>query len=313
MRILVVGAGALGLLFAGILERHGGEVAVLTRRREAAEAIASMGVEVVSRYGAWTSWPECSNDVRIARDIDVALICVKSYDTAEVAVRISKYLPEDCLVVTVQNGYNNVATLVSIFSQHRVVAGYTMQASTLLGLNKVYHAYDGETALGGHPLTKTDYESIRGVAEEFSRHGLRSLVLEDIYPELVVKLVINSIINPLTAILGVRNGVLARLGSLAPLVEGLIREGSTFAEALGVQLSVEELRERVFDAMEATAENKSSMLQDVERGRMTEVEFINGAISEVLRATGRPAPLNAALTTLVKALGERGHTLGTAG
>ncbi|MEM0381558.1 MAG: 2-dehydropantoate 2-reductase [Nitrososphaerota archaeon] len=313
MRILVVGAGALGILFAGIISRHGGDVAVLTRRREAAEAIRQDGVIVEDGVSAWRARPECSTDPRIASDAEACLICVKSYDTEFVGRMISPHVRNDCLFVTVQNGLNNVERLTGIFGRERVIGGYTMQASTLTGLNRVFHAYDGETVLGGHPSTSTGIYRIRAVAEELSRLGLKTTAIEDIYPEVVTKLIINSVINPLTALLGVRNGELLEIEVIAEVIDGLVREGVEAGSLLGVKLSLEETRRRVHEAIVATANNKSSMLQDVERGRRTEIEFINGSLARVLKDAGRPAPLNTLLTRLILAVEWRGAKHGRGG
>lgn len=305
MRILILGAGALGILFGGIMSKHGGEVVILTRRRDAAAAICSQGVVVEEGSSSWMAQPTCTTDPRVASEADVCLICVKSYDTSEVAGRVSRYLHPDCLMITVQNGLGNVERLVEIFGPERVVAGYTLQSSTLMGINRVFHAYDGETVLGGHPSTSTDIKRVRGVAEEFTRLGVKTAAVADVFPDIVTKLIINSVINPLTALLKLKNGDLLAFEPLHDLMEGLIEEGVDAATLLGVNLSKADVRKRVYEAVEATALNKSSMLQDIENCRRTEIEFINGALSNILQGAGRPAFYNTVLTRLIKALEER--------
>jgi 2-dehydropantoate 2-reductase len=307
MRILVVGAGALGILFAGVISRHGGDVVILTRRREAAEAISSDGVIISEGGSSWRAWPECTTDPRKASRADLCLICVKSYDTEAAARMVSPYLSGQCLVATVQNGLNNVERLAEVFGPERVVAGYTLQASTLTGLNSVFHAYDGETVLGSHPSTKTPVEKIRQVADELTKMGVKTAAVENVYPEVLTKLIINSVINPLTAILGVKNGVLLEVQELSWVIDELVLEGVEASSLLGARLSPEHVKNRVYEAIRATYENKSSMLQDIERGRRTEIEFINGALSRVLRSAGKPAPANTLLTQLVLALERKGR------
>ncbi|GBC71904.1 2-dehydropantoate 2-reductase [Candidatus Calditenuaceae archaeon HR02] len=307
MRILVVGAGALGILFAGVMSRHGGDVTILTRRREAAEAISSNGVIINEGKSSWRAWPNCTTDPRTASSTDLCLICVKSYDTETVARMVSPYLNERCIIATVQNGLNNVERLAEAFGPERVVAGYTLQASTLTGLNSVYHAYDGETVLGRHPSTTTPVEKIGRVADELTRMGLKTSAVENVYPEVLTKLIINSVINPLTALLGVRNGELLEVQELSWVIDRLVEEGVEACYLLGAKLSPGQVKSRVYEAIKATYENKSSMLQDIERGRRTEIEFINGALARILRAAGRPAPTNTLLTQLVLAAERKGR------
>ncbi|MEM0482077.1 MAG: 2-dehydropantoate 2-reductase [Nitrososphaerota archaeon] len=310
MRILVVGAGALGILFAGIMSWNGGDIVILTRRREAEEAISSQGIIIRKGESLWTARPECTTDPSIASTADLCLICVKSYDTETVARMVSPYLSEHCLVTTVQNGLNNVERLSNIFGPNRVVAGFTLQASTLTGLNSVFHAYDGESVLGCHPNTTTTFEKIRQVAVELTRLGVKTSAVENVYPEVVMKLIINSVINPLTALLGVRNGELLEIRELEWVIDELVGEGVEAGYLLGVRLSPEQVKMRVYDAIKATYENKSSMLQDIEKGRKTEIEFINGALARVLQAAGRPAPANTLLSQLVLAIERRGAAHG---
>lgn len=304
---MVVGAGAIGILFAGILSRHGGDTVILTRRREAAEAISSDGVFINDGKSTWRAWPKCTTDPRITSSTELCLICVKSYDTETVARMVSPYINERCMVITVQNGLNNVERLAEVFGPARVVAGYTLQASTLTGLNSVYHAHDGETVLGGHPSTKTPIEEIKRIADELTRIGLKTTAVENVYPEVLTKLVINSVINPLTAILGVKNGELLELQELSWVIDRLVEEGVEAGSLLGAKLSPEQVKDRVYDAIRATHDNKSSMLQDIERGRRTEIDFINGAIAQILRSAGRPAPANTLLTKLVLAIERKGR------
>ncbi|MCS7146237.1 MAG: 2-dehydropantoate 2-reductase [Nitrososphaerota archaeon] len=302
MKTLIVGAGALGILFAGIMSSHGGDVEILTRRTEAAEAISSEGVVVEEESSTIRAWPECSTDPSTALDADVCIICVKSYDTGPVAEMILPYLPESCLVVTVQNGLNNVKKLAEILGPERIIGGCTMQASTLTGLNRVFHAYNGETVLGGHPATTTQKNQIKRVAEELTRLGLKTSVTDNVYPQIVTKLIVNSVINPLTALLRLRNGEILKIPVLGELVNELVDEGVEAGRVLGVRLSSVELKKVVHEAIISTSENKSSMLQDIERGRKTEIEFINGAIARILRDEGKAAPLNTILTQLVLAI-----------
>jgi 2-dehydropantoate 2-reductase len=306
LRIVVAGAGAIGLLFGGILWLNGGDVILFTRRRGAAEAIFKEGILIESEDGVQQARPQCTTEPAQLGDAYLTILCVKSYDTEAVARMLYPHLPHHSLILTVQNGLGNVESLVQIFGKKRVIGGYTTYASTLVGINRVYQAYRGLTVIGRHPLTETRLADVSMVAEELTRHGIRTLHVDDIYPELLRKLAVNAVINPLTAILRVRNGEIAENPSIKPIVERVLEECVIAIKRLGAVMSLEELRQTVDEVARATARNMSSMLQDIERGRPTEIDHINGAVARVLREVGLEWSVNEVLTALVHGLESRG-------
>ncbi len=310
MRILVAGAGAIGMLFSGLIWLNGGEVVVYTRRREAAHAIESDGVLIEYDEGVKRARPSCAVNPSKLQQPELCFICVKSYDTQAVAQILAPHLPENCKVVTVQNGLNNVGRLSEIFGSGRVVGGYTTHAVTLLGLNRVYHAYQGEIVIGGHPLTTTEFSEIKRIATELSRYGLTAQSIENVFPGMLQKLVVNAVINPLTALLGVRNGEIIEIKSLHPLIERLLEECVVAIKELGINIEPGELRRSVDHVATATAKNRSSMLQDIERRRDTEIDYINGVIAAILKERGYVWSVNEALTNLIHALELRGRNIG---
>ncbi len=309
MRILVAGAGAIGMLFSGLIWLNGGEVVVYTRRREAAHAIESDGVIIEYDEGVKRARPSCAVDPSKLGQPELCFICVKSYDTQAVARTLAPHLPEGCKVVTVQNGLNNVGRLSEIFGSGRVVGGYTTHAVTLLGLNRVYHAYQGEIVVGGHPLTTTEPSEIKRLATELSRYGLTAQAVETVFPGMLQKLAVNAVINPLTALLGVRNGEIIRISFLHPLIERLLDECLIAIKELGITIELEELRRAVHRVATLTSKNKSSMLQDIERRRDTEIDYINGAVAAILRERGHMWSVNETLTNLIHALESRGRDI----
>jgi len=310
LKILVAGAGAIGMLFGGILWLNGGDVILFTRRKEAADTISREGILIEGEDGVQKASPPCTTDPTELGDPDLVILCVKSFDTESVARMLHSYLTNHSLILTVQNGLGNVETLAEIFGRNRVIGGYTTYASTLLGVNRVYQAYSGVTVIGHHPSTETSLANILMVAEELTRSGLRTLRVDDVYPELLKKLVVNAVINPLTAILGERNGRILENLSLQPLIDQIIEECIIAIKELGIVMSFEDLRMSVNDIAAATALNKSSMLQDIEKGRPTEIDYINGVISRILRGLGIKWSVNEVLTTLVHGLESRTGLVG---
>ena len=307
MRIAVIGAGAIGCLFSAILNRNGAEVILFSRRKQAVEKINRWGIEVVEHGGeSYVSHVRCATDSRELSNTDLVIITVKSYDTEEVAKRIRPNIPRETRVLTVQNGVGNVETLSKVFNEQHVLGGVTTQASTLLSDNKILHAHHGETLIGG--ITYDNKEEALEIAEHLTRHGLPTRAVDNILVEIWVKALVNSVINPLTAIMNVRNGELLGMENFTKLARWIIGEGVMVCRRLGISLEEENVLARVLDIVSKTRENKSSMLQDILRGRRTEIDYLNGKIAELGEKLGVETPTNTLLYSLIKELEKKKHS-----
>lgn len=227
---------------------------------------------------------------------DVVLLTVKAYDTP-MAVKELKQYWEESIFLSLQNGLGNEEILAKRVA--KVLGGVTGQGVTFIEPGVVFHAGVGETIIGS--VKGVERDQVVEVVRAFSRCGMRCNLTEDIRTELWLKAVVNACINPLTGLLGVRNGALSKNKDLREIVKVVVEEGTRVAAALGIEMDAEGVSERVWSVAEATADNKSSMLQDLERGRRTEVDAINGAIVEAGRSHHIPCPFNSALALLVKA------------
>jgi 2-dehydropantoate 2-reductase len=283
MRIAVLGAGALGTLYAACLSRTAHEVWLSSRRP----------VEGVTVDGI--SYPA----VRLGRPdrCDLLLCLVKAYDT-EAAVAEA---PAAAITLTLQNGWGNADLLARRYGAAAVLAGTTAQGATLLAPGRARHAGRGETRLGpwapDGPAAAAA-EAVRALLEEA---GLGPVHLEtDPRPSLWAKLAVSCAINPLTALHGVTNGALLTSTALRRQMEAAAREASAVAAAHGVMLSEEPAAAAVRVAL-ATAANRSSMLQDLDRGRRTEIDAICGAIVRMGEAAGVNVDLTRRLWEAVRA------------
>jgi len=297
MRFLVVGAGAMGCLFAARLKRAGFEVHLFEKIRERAEVIRERGISVEGvteemevRVPAWFEKPPLAPDA--------VMFCVKSYDTKDAAATVAPWLKENSVVLTLQNGLGNMDMLEEIFGKFRVLGGVTSEGATLLDHGKIRHAGTGETFVGppGHGAEK--------IASAFQVAGFSSMVAEDIHSLIWGKLVINVGINALTALTALKNGRLPQIRTLRVTMETAVSEAVAVARAKQVRLPYSDPMSRVIDVCNATSDNLSSMLQDVLNERMTEIAFINGAVDREGKALGIPTPVNFVLTCLVEAVQE---------
>jgi 2-dehydropantoate 2-reductase len=302
VKILVVGSGAMGTLFSGFLVDGGHDVWLLGRRREVIAAIARKGVALV-RGGTRRAFKvQATLNAAEAAPVDLILIFVKAYDTLQACRDAVPAVGPDTVVLTLQNGISNISSLVNVFGGERVIAGVTAQAATLMGPGLVRHAGEGKTSIG--ELDGRETERVKRVAEALRRSGVEVGLSGSVNSQIWGKLAVNAAINPITALLRARNGRLLESPDTRSLMGAVVREVAAVAGSQGITLPYDDPVANVEMVCRLTASNRSSMLQDVERGVRTEIDHINGAVVREGEARGIPTPVNWTLTRLVRAMGE---------
>lgn len=300
MNFLIVGPGAMGCLFAARLKIAGNDVAMLDHNKKRARRINEHGISVNGVSGEYTVHiPTMAGNVPFTPDF--ILICVKSNNTKEAGESVASFIGPDTTVITLQNGLGNIEALTEIFGHYRVLGGVTAQGATLLGEGRIIHAGEGETVIG--PKGKEE-----GPAQKLlftmNKAGFETRLADNVEDLIWGKLIINVGINALTAITRLKNGRIPMINGTRKIMVEAVREAVTVAEAKGINLPYEEPLSRVIKVCEATKENVASMLQDVLKERITEVEMINGAIAREGDRLGIPTPVNRTLTNLVQAIQE---------
>ncbi|MHB0870853.1 MAG: ketopantoate reductase family protein [Chloroflexota bacterium] len=300
MKLLVVGPGAMGTLFSGMLSLGGHEVWLLGRRPEVIEAIDREGVTIVRGETRQRVAVRATVRAQEVGPAELVLVFVKAYDTLQACKDALPAVGADTVVLTLQNGLNNVETIASVVGRERVLAGVTAHGATLLGPGLVRHGGEGETAIGelGGRVT----ERLERVAGAFRQAAIEVVVSRAVSSLIWGKLVVNAAINPVTALLRVPNGQLLGHPETRALMEAVATEVAAVAQARGVVLPYDDPWESVETVCRRTASNRSSMLQDVERGIQTEIDYINGAVAREGELLGVPTPVNWTLTQLVSSL-----------
>ncbi len=294
MRVVVMGAGAIGSLFGGRLaDQH--EV-TLVGRKPHVDAIQDHGLQLTG-HTERTLPVDATTDPREAGAADAVLLTVKAYDTQQAIQDAGPLLDEHTYVVSLQNGLGNLETLAQHVPTERVMGATTSHGCLRRGPGHVEHTGLGDTALG--PMEPPDLPAHHELAQALTEAGLETTVVARIQPRLWAKAAINAAINPLTAITGLPNGALLDLDALRSLLEETAQETEHVAAALGIDVEEGAWVQDAITVAKRTAKNRSSMLQDVERGRQTEIDAINGHIARVAEKHGVPAPRNRALHALV--------------
>ena len=301
MKVLVYGAGAIGSWLGGVLSMKND--VMLVARPAHAEAIRRNGLRITGRT-ALVARPAVVTEVP-GEPPDIVFVTTKAYDTAA-AIDALRAFWRRSTFVTLQNGLGNAEILAA--KADRVVAGTTTHGVTFVKPGEVAHAGAGDTLVG--PFAGTTRADAERIADLLTDAGIVTRAVDDPRPELWAKAVVNAAINPLTAVLRRTNGELVRHADLRGLLDRLAREGATAAGAAGIDLDPDGIAAKAAEVATRTAENRSSMLQDIERGRPTEVEAITGALLRAARGRGLALPYNERVYALVRGI-ERGRTGGS--
>ena len=299
MKTVMIGPGAMGSLFGGLLSRAGEELWLVGYRKEQVETICSVGLTLEEKGKSQIIPMKATPDVTSVGKADLVIFFVKTYDT-ERAVSDSLVLEkEDTVFLTLQNGLGNEQAICKKIDRKKVMLGVTGHGATLLRPGHVRHAGWGKTFVGELDHRITDRAT--RIAQMFCKAGIETEASPNIHDQVWGKLVVNAGINALTALTGFKNGQLLDYPETARLMERLVFEAAQVARRKGVHIEEDPI-EKVRKAAEATRENRSSMGQDFDHRRRTEIDAINGAVVREAQALGIPAPFNQAVTDLVNAI-----------
>ena len=299
MKISIIGSGAMGSLFGALLAHSGQEVVLIDIRQDHVDAINSMGLGVESGGKIRRLAINASTTIKDGLNSDLVIIFVKSFQTQEAAVAALQCLNETGSVLTLQNGMGNGDIISAIIPPDQVVAGTTSHGSTLLGPGLIHHAGTGPTTIG--PWSDTSCSNLEAIKDVFCKAGIETQLEYNIHLIIWKKLIINVGINAITALTGIKNGQIVDAPPTANLVHRAVQEACDVAFAHGVELP-DDIAEHVFKAAKETGPNRSSMGQDVDNRRQSEIDAINGAVVRLAKNKNIAAPVNQTLTSLIKIL-----------
>lgn len=301
MKISIIGSGAMGSLFGGSLSRVGHDVVLYDVYREHVEKIVADGLAIEdAASGAVTvCHPSASAEPRAVEGSDVLVIFVKSTSTEEAAAQFVPFAKKDTIVLTLQNGLGNEQIIRRHFGPERTAAGVTSQGATFLGPGRIRHAGRGPTHVS---MADGRNEKLAPLAAALEKAGFEIHVEKDVASLVWSKLVINVGINALTAITNQTNGKLVESEETKAIMADLVAEAVAVAKAKGIRLTYDDPLATVFEVARKTGANRSSMLQDFDKNRLTEIDFMNGAIVREAAGTGIATPANATLTRLIKTM-----------
>ncbi len=296
MDILIVGTGALATLFAARLTRGGQDVTLLGTWQEGLRALRSEGARLVDSDGREQKYAvSVTDDPGTCRGARYALVLVKSWQTERAARQLAECLAEDGLALTLQNGLGNREILIESLGMPRVVLGTTTSGATLLGPGLAKAGGEGLISIEAHPALKPLADALRTA-------NFKVEIVTDARSLIWGKLIVNSAINPLTALLRVPNGELLERPTARALMRALAKETAEVAAGEKIKMSFGDPALMVEEVARKTAANHSSMFQDVQRNAPTEIDSICGAVTRAGRRLDIPTPINQACWQLVQAM-----------
>ena len=304
MNIGIIGPGAIGLLFYFFLSRKVKDLILLDKDKRRALLLRNKGLTVVKNSKSYKINVNITAQPQELEDRELFLICVKSYDTLEVAKTIKSISRKnkDYFVLSLQNGLGKLEVLSEILGEEKVLGGVTNMGSTLLSPGVIKFAGEGKTIIGS--LKKKTVPVLREIRSVFNSCDIPTSITSDLEGAIWSKLLINIAINPLTSILRVKNGELLNNPHSSLLMQMVLNEAHRITKRKRIKLLYNDPQTKLEAVCRATSENISSMLQDILRGKKTEIDYLNGAIYKLGESLKIPTPLNFIFFKLVKSLEE---------
>jgi 2-dehydropantoate 2-reductase len=303
-RIAVLGAGAVGCYFGGMLARAGAPVTLIGRPHH---------VEAMKRDGLCLETLPFRQQVPVAAAVDtsaageaeIVLVCVKTLDTETAAQALKPQLHDNTIVVSLQNGVDNVERIQSATGIEAIPA-VVYVAAEMAAPGHVKHTGRGDLVIGALPGRERNREPSRldRLSSLFARAGVPCVVSANIEGELWTKLIMNCTYNALSALGRIRYGRMVRNEWARNIMKQVTEEVVAVGQAAGVRFADVDLLEAVWKLGEAMAGALSSTAQDIARGKRTEIDSLNGYVASRGKELGVATPVNQTLHALVKLLEE---------
>jgi 2-dehydropantoate 2-reductase len=299
-KVLVVGCGAIGSLFAAHLAK-GGEVEVYAFdvSQPHVDAINRNGLRLSGAADLHVKLAKASTNAAELPVCDYGVVATKAIHTASAIQAAARCFDANSAVCSVQNGVGNEEIIAGQVKY--VIRGTTFPAGHIAEPGHVGFDIKGDTWMGPFEPTQTPMARVEELAGYMTRGGMNTIPLADARGAQWTKLIFNAATNPVGALTRLHHGAASRFPATGELFEALIVEGEAVAKAMGIELHGNP-RDLVAKGANAPGKHKASMFQDVIASRITEVDFMNGAVVTWGEKYNVPTPLNKAMWSLIKGL-----------
>ncbi len=300
----MLGAGAVGCYYGAVLARAGRDVTLIARPTHV-EAIARDGVRVLQGEREWRVPIGATTGVEAARDADLVLVTVKTPDTTAAVRTLVPWLRPETRLLSLQNGVDN-AQRIAVAAAQPTYAAVVYVGAYMDGAGTVRHTGGGDLVLGAPRLAREPAVAVdarrdlEAIVAMFGEAGIQCTIADEIDAALWTKLTINCAFNAVSGLGNSRYGRMAASPDVRAVMEEAVRETVAVGRAAGVPLDADGLIARVWQVAAMLDQQYSSTAQDLQRGKATEIDALNGFVAQRGAELGIATPVNRALHALVK-------------
>ncbi len=307
MKLIVMGAGAIGSVLGGFMALAGHRVSLVGRAPHM-EAIRNRGLLIEGIWGEHLvrnlSTFTAAADLQ-REDWDLIIIATKSHDVEMAARQIEPLLSARTLALSIQNGLGNLETVSEVVGPHRALGGRVIFGVETLSPGRVRITVYADKVMLGSPGEHVEYRRVEEIAQAFTRAGIPAEATGEIETFIWGKVLYNCCLNALSALLEVNYGELLEHDETRQIMSEVIVEIFAVAKKKGVPLGWDaplEYQDLLFGRLiPDTYGHRASMLQDILKGKRTEIDSMNGAVASLGEQLGVSTPVNRLLTRLIKA------------
>jgi 2-dehydropantoate 2-reductase len=298
----MLGAGALGSAIGGTLAVAGSEITLVDVHKPHVDAINAQGLRMRTANGERVVRVNAAIDARGVGVVDLVIVLVKSFHTREAMQAATSLVGANTVVMSLQNGLGHEDILADVVGRQHVIAGKTYVGGVFLTPGHVIAGVENKETLIGE-LDGTITSRVQAIAAEFERAGLSTVVSANIYGTMWDKLLINVATGALAGITRLTYGDLYSVKEIEECAVAAVAEAMAVAEANGIELSIRDPHDAWVKAAEGLPPDfKTSMLQSLEKGSTTEIDFINGSVVRWASRRNVPTPVNQTLVACIKGI-----------
>ena len=302
LNVAVLGAGAMGCLFGGLLAEKGLKVTLIDVWKEHIDAINKNGLKMDGYGGDRFIKINATNDPKSISPVDVVIVMCKATALEQALTNAKNIVGDKTVLMSFQNGIGHEAIMQNIVGVNKVLGGTTTQASNILGPGHIKNHASLPSWIGEYEGGLSD--RVKDIAETFTAHGLETIASDNVKKRKWMKLFALTAVGPLSAIFDMHHTELYVTNKESKLARELgkqiILETRKVAQADGVEVSEDECLEMFLKIVDSNQTNKSSMAFDIQYKRKSEIDFINGSVSKIGKKHGVPTPLNDMLYKIIK-------------
>ena len=302
LNVAVLGAGAMGCLFGGLLAEKGLKVTLIDVWKEHIDAINKNGLKMDGFGGDRFIKINATNDPKSISPVDVVIVMCKATALEQALINAKNIVGDKTVLMSFQNGIGHEAIMQNIVGTDKVLGGTTTQASNILGPGHIKNHASLPSWIGEYEGGLSD--RVKDIAETFTAYGLETIASDNVKKRKWMKLFALTAVGPLSAIFDMHHTELYVTNKESKLARELgkqiILETRKVAQADGVEVSEDECLEMFLKIVDSNQTNKSSMAFDIQYKRKSEIDFINGSVSKIGKKHGVPTPLNDMLYKIIK-------------